>query len=181
MKHPFHSFHARRGQSLLESIIALSALTAGLLGIMGLLAQSFSLSRTTGDQLRASYLATEGVELARNIIYHDVYAGPGNNWGTCLSTGDYDLDFQTLAAAPFVCGPIPNYNFNNPTPLYFDPVTGIYGHLNSLPSGNNPMATKFYRDVHVVVSGQHITVSVTVYWSGGNSFTTEDHFYNWHP
>src|ERR1700735_4498251 len=89
----------RSGQSLVEVMIALSILVVGLLGILALLSQSLYISKNLSYQVTATYLASEGIELAENIIEHDVYqhlAGQGTGWDTAFGAGgDFELDYAT--------------------------------------------------------------------------------------
>ena len=82
------SFHSRRGQTLVEALVALSILTVGFVGIIVLLTRSFQLNRTTANDTQATYLAAEGIEVAKNLIDHDVYEQLSGNssysWGSCF-------------------------------------------------------------------------------------------------
>jgi Tfp pilus assembly protein PilV len=173
-----------KGQSVIEAMIAVSILTIGFLGISSLLVRSFALSRTTSDDLTATYLASEGIELMKNIIDHDVYAG--NAWGTCTNAADlstctnsgaYTVDYGS--AVPTELGGPNEQCFTNAAvpPLDFDSSTGIYSY-----SGGT--ASKFQRCIQLTHNGQEITVNAIVDWSTNGAASTlnlEDHFYNWNP
>lgn len=179
------NFHSRRGQTLVEALVALSILTVGLMGVATLLTKSFQLNRITTNDTQATYLAAEGIEIAKNLIDHDVYAalaGHGTGFGTCFSlSGDYyPIDFTTSNCSVLVpsAGP-PN------TKLYFDPVTKFF---TTTAGGATP--TNFVRNVKITnitnANGTIVEIDVqsTVKWASGlssNSVTLEDHFYNWHP
>jgi type II secretory pathway pseudopilin PulG len=179
-----HSYPAssRKGQTIVEAMVALSILMIGLMGVLSLLSRSLLLQRVTSDQAKATYLASEGVEVAKNLIDHEVYLGISSKgadggWGTCLPSGDYDLDYATTG-----CFTVPNYQG---TPLYFDSGTGLYYSSadTGIPSG--VAATNFVRKITIANNGNEIDVQSTVTWSTGvmlgQSLTLEDHFYNWHP
>jgi len=186
MRSFFLSSQSRKGQSLVEALVALSVLVTGFLGILTLLSQSYYLRRATADQLTATYLAAEGVEIARGLIYHDIFKSPSSPWGSCLPAGNYEIDFQTLTTSPYTCNSvsIPSYNAANPDKLYFDAGSGLYGYNNSfgnLSIPTSPVATNFSREVSVsYISTQEAVVQVKVFWKG-NTYAIEDHFYNWHP
>ena len=55
-------------------MVAITVLTVGFLGISSLLSQSLALNRVTTNEITATYLASEGIEIAKNLIDHDVYA-----------------------------------------------------------------------------------------------------------
>ncbi len=160
------------GQTLIEAMIAVSILTVGFLGIATLLSRSLFLSRVTSDELTASYLASEGIELAKNLIDHDVYA---SSWGATFGGGgDFQLDYATCTGGG-ACTP-PLYTG---APLALDPSTNLYSYGGSMPTG-------FRRLIRVAVpSANEIRVNSIVTWSTGpitsQSVNLEDHFYNWHP
>ncbi|HVM76658.1 MAG TPA: hypothetical protein VMU07_00705 [Candidatus Paceibacterota bacterium] len=175
--HP-HKPNARSGQSLLETIIALSILVVALFSILDLLARSFSLNRLATNQTIAAYLAAEGIEVTKNIIDNDVYSASGNNWGVCCSSGDYTVDFGSTALQPG----------NGGSTLYFDPVNGMYGYRSDLPAQDQSklVQSNFSRIIHITVpTSTEIDVESIVTWSSGvftnQTVTLEDHFYDWHP
>lgn len=173
--------NSRRGQTLVEALIALSILTTGFVGIVGLLTRSFQLNRTTADDTQATYLAAEGIEVAKNIIDYDVYYGlaQGNgDWGCSfdLNVGqkaDYALEYDTVP--PANCSPMPQLTSDQ---LYFSSSTDLY----TYSSFGNP-ATDFTRDVWITAaSSDELDVQSIVTWHNGglsNTITLEDVFYNW--
>jgi hypothetical protein len=178
------------GQSLLEVMIALSVLTAGFLGILSLLSQSLFISKTINNQIVATYLAEEGIEISKNLIDHDIYQtfdqpsfggwfrNNPNTDPTFPTAADYQVDYTTCNGIGFdvLCGPAPNYTGSF---LGFDPATGLYSY-------GGPMATPFTRKIHVIASTPtEVDLQSIVSWSIG-PFTSqnvilEDAFYNWHP
>ncbi len=184
----FHNrIHSRRGQTLVEALVALSILTVGFVGIVTLLARSFQLNRTTANDTQATYLASEGIEVAKNIIDYDVYYGLSlssntNYWGCSfrLNTGqsaDYALEYDTT---PTDCNPPPTIPRDSSDHLYFDASNSVYTY-NSF--GTQP--TNFTRDVWITaVSPDEFDVRSIVTWTDGglsNTITLEDHFYHWQP
>jgi hypothetical protein len=180
------SIHSRRGQTLIEALIALSILTVGFLGVITLLTKSFQLNRTTADDTQATYLAAEGIEIVKNLIDKDVYTGlPNNNdFGACfpLSGYYYPIDYETT-----VCSKLdfePPSAPPAPTPLYFNSKTDFY-----TDNSFNASPTDFVRTIEITddpgASGLVDTrVQSTVTWTNGdlsNTITLEDIFYNWHP
>ena len=182
------SIDSRRGQTLVEALVALSILTVGFVGIVTLLTKSFQLNRTTSNDTQATYLAAEGIEVAKNIIDYDVYFGlPTNNdWGCSFDLSlntpvDYALEYDTT---PTNCTAPPKMS-SEPTgdELYLitdaaDPDVDMYTYNGF---GNQP--TDFTRDVWITaVSNDELDVQSTVTWTDGgqsNTITLEDHFYNW--
>jgi type II secretory pathway pseudopilin PulG len=169
----------RRGQTLIEALIALSVITMGFLGIMALLSKSFFYNRTITDQLTASYLASEGIEIAKNLIDHDVFSGAA--WGSCFTAntsamngnnvGDFALDDASIDCLR---------GYSSGMFLQFDPATNAYRY--GITAGSS--ATGFSRDVRVALTGANeITVTSIVRWDTGpvtgRSVVLEDHFYKW--
>jgi Prokaryotic N-terminal methylation motif len=179
---------SRRGQTLVEALIALSILTTGMIGITTLLTKSFQLNRTTSDDTQATYLAAEGIEVAKSLIDHDVYEQlSGDNaygWGTCFGLGPgeagyYELAYDTIDDATTPC-PARSLVPLSDT-LYFNPTTDLYSY-NSF--GATP--TDFIRNVKVTDSadGNELDVQSIVTWTNeglSNTITLEDHFYDWYP
>jgi len=167
----------RSGQSLVEAMVAITALTVSFLGISTLLAQSLSLNRTTTDELKATYLASEGIEIVKNLNDHDVYAyqamKQATGWGTCFQGGgDFELDYKTTdcsALTPF-----------SGDPLYYHADTHLYDY-----DANGGTPTDFTREIIVtnILPGQEIQVDSIVRWpgSGGSapSVDLQDDFYYW--
>lgn len=81
------------GQLLLESAIAITVLIVGLLGILGLLARSFSLNKIVTSRYTAAYLAAEGIEVVKNLIDKNVVLGAG--WNNGLGEdGYYEISYD---------------------------------------------------------------------------------------
>jgi type II secretory pathway pseudopilin PulG len=180
------SLHSRRGQTLVEALVALSILTVGFVGIVTLLTKSFQLNRTTSNDTQATYLAAEGIEVAKNLIDHDVYEqlSPNSNysWGSCFPYSGshyyYPIDYETTD-----CASLDFSNSPPDTPLYFDsnPHDPAYGTFSTNSLGRS--STDFVRNIEVTNNGEELDVQSTVVWTDGavgNTITLEDHFYNWH-
>lgn len=177
----------KNGQTIIEAMLSISMLTIGFLGILTLLSKSFFLTRVTSDDLTATYLASEGIEIAKNITDHDVYArlatppqgtGWGSVWGLAAGgTRTFEVDYKTCTGGA-VCAAQPTANRN----LGYDPVTHYYSYTGS-------QVTNFKRELVVslpaALNGNEIVVRSIVTWSTGpltnENVTLEDHFYNWHP
>lgn len=180
---------SRSGQSIVEAIVALSILTVGFLGIIGLLTKSFQLNRAATDQTQATYLASENIEVVKNLIDHDVYAGIAfvgakEGWGTCFpGSGSfyYKIDYKTTDCSPASAPWLDQSASTTTYPIYLNTVGGsaIYSY------GALGKQTIFTRSTRITVSPNEIDVQSTVYWTPGfggtQSVMLEDHFYNWHP
>jgi hypothetical protein len=175
----------KKGSVLIESIVAISLVTVGILGIISLLAKSSSFYNGASNQLTATYLAAEGVEIAKNIL--DAGYIDGKSWGW-LSDGWYYVDAESYGNAL-----LPIENFSGPASadlLNFvpnspnDPSAG--GSYSRIITGGVP--TLFRRVVKIengldsVTNTGYINVISYVNWNekGENKqIILEDRFYNW--
>lgn len=155
----------RRGQSLVEAMVAAGILAMGLMGIMSLLAQSFGLNRVVTDNYTATYLSAEGIEVVKNIM--DTNRVAGRSWDSGLGAGIYEVEYDSRSL-------LPNQNRN----LGFDPSSKLYSY-------GGTQETPFRRTVTLTrVSADELKIVAAVTWaSRGGSYATnlEDHFYNWRP
>ena len=162
-----------RGQLLIEAMVAISVLMIGMMAVFGVLSQSMSLNRVAADQYVAANLASEGVEIIKNLV-----------------DSEYDPEYPTNFLAPVAnllgrtC--VVDINFTSPAvcespsdPLQFD-KDGIYN-----LTGGSP--TKFIRYVELSYNNdsgdEYIEVHSTVEWGrrGGviSDITVVDRLYNW--
>ncbi len=160
---------ARTGQALIEVLVAISILTVGFLGIVTLLSHALALNRVVSDNYTGTYLAAEGIEIAKNII--DANHFNGKSWNAGLQNGNFEVDYSSQNL---------NTAYDPSHTLFFDPRTKLYGYQQ------NPGAvqTTFVRRVGITLIGQEeVQVDSEVQWvtRGGGQFgvTLEDHFYNW--
>jgi len=153
------------GQILVETMVALSMVVIGLLGLLSLLTYSIGLNKVISDQYVASYLAAEGIEIIKYLIDSNVANGDPYNSGLSAG-GDYEVD---------VGGQIsPNQNRF----IYFDNQQKVYTY------SQGPIQTPFKRKINISYNGENeMIVKSTVNWTtrGGVSqeITVEDHFFNW--
>jgi len=185
------NFSKRRGQTLVEVMLALSLLVVGMLGLLDLLSKSFYLDRVISDQTKATYLAEEGVELAKNLIDHDAYlglaaSGTEGGWGDCIGninggTIKYQLDYTSMPDGPEATelNGCPQALQGQPAPLYFNSSTELY---SQQPIGT---MTNFTRVIKVTQETPYeFDVQSIVTWSTGaitsQSLDLEDTFYNWY-
>ena len=154
----------RAGQLLIESLISVSILIVGFLGIFSLLSRSISLNRVAADSYTGTYLATEGIEVVRNIV--DANAIQKKAWNAGFANGDYELEYSSVSLVP-----------NQDRFLFFDPGNNTYSY-----GGTSP--TNFKRLIKILfVSSNEIEVNAIVSWTtrGGGSYQVnlESHFLNW--
>lgn len=176
-----------QGQLFVEVIVALGLVSIGMLSIFGVLARSVSVNRLIADRFTATYLASEGIEIAKNILDANIIKSVAQNqavaWNAGFANaGDYEIDYRSFALTPKVGQGAP-LSFGKPSP---NATYEIYGY--NLASG---APTPFLRTIHIEPirnkSGDQIGVKVlsAVHWTsrGGLAFdiAAEDDFYNWRP
>ena len=154
----------KKGQLLIESMIAISIIVVGLLGLVGLLSRSLSLNRVVSDQFTANYLAAEGIEVVKNIV--DANTVQKQPWNLGLANGEYQVSYDSVQLESTLR-----------QPLVFEEGTGRYSYGFGRP-------TSFVRTIKIeLLSQDEIKVNSIVNWTtrGGGKFevNTEDHFFNW--
>ncbi len=161
------AYFSRRGQVMIEAIVASSVLVVGFLGMFSLLSRSFFLNRVVTDNYRGANLASEGIEIVKNMLDHNAVASilP---WNAGFLNGQYEADYGSLALSPY------SGQF-----LLYNPATGLYGYA----VGGS--ATTFVRKITITFVGQdEMIVDSNVIWSTGavqSNMTVEDEFFNWRP
>ncbi len=168
---------------MIESIVGISLVTIGILGIIVLLTNSSVFYNTAVNNLRATYLAAEGIEVVKNIVDAN-YVENDNQW-TPPANGWYYVDygsgtsgsgnsFTSIANLP--SPPIPQ----NASFVKFDSSNNVYVGPDS-PIGEN---TIFRRIVNIQNKDNYLKVLSYVSWNEGASpkqVLLEDHFYRWRP
>lgn len=153
----------QNGQIMVESVVAISMVTIGLLGIFSLLVQAGRFNREAGTRVVATHFAAEGVEIVKSII--DTSIANREPWNAKVPPGRHEVYYDSGELWPDSGGA-----------LFFDESAGAYGRdgvrsqfsrrvtLDQRPDGDG-------RDYISVIS----EVSV----AGGRSVSIEDRFYNW--
>lgn len=152
----------KKGQALIETLVAVSVLTIGFLGLVSLLSQSLSLNRVVADNYIATYLAAEGIEVVKNILDSKSLSG---TWG--IPNGVYEADFRSSELVP-----------DQNRFLRYDSTSQLYDYSGT--EGD----TRFRRKIEIESRGQdEIIVKSRISWitRGGGDFSLdlEDHFFNW--
>jgi hypothetical protein len=156
----------RRGSFLVETMVALSLVLVGILGMVVLLTRSLQLTANVTQRAVAAYLAAEGIEVMKHLIDVDIAKGEGWTPGDLPSS----FEVQYNSAAPIALS-------GNARPLRLDAVGGLY----SYDEGSSP--TPFRRAIAVTMVGDdevRINSVVTSTLRGTNeTINLEDHFFNW--
>ncbi len=161
----------RRGNLLIESLVSISVILIGFLGVFGLLSRSLGLNKDVSQKFVATYLAAEGIEVVKSLIdksFVDELA-----WNDCCGSGSWEVayDSTVLAAAPV-----------EPTSLLFDEADGSYNYETGVPS-------PFTRTVEISEFDRNddgwpdeIKVNSKVNWvrrGTAEEINLEDHFFDW--
>ena len=162
-----------KGQMLIELMVALGVLTIGFLGMVSLLSKAVGLNRTISENYQATYLATEGVEIIKNLL--DANLLQGQSWNLGFGTDKiYEVQFDTSWAS----GKEPKEILNN------SDVRKIKMDGDGFFNYTDGIDTPFTRKIFTKLVGSYeVQVNSVVSWTsrGGGQFETniEDHFYNW--
>jgi hypothetical protein len=168
--------HNNRGELIIEAIIAISIIVVGLLSVVTLLSSSQSLNRVLSDRYIATYLASEGIEVVKNII--DTNYILGEAWNEGLVAGD---NYITSFNAPWLIGSLSEsyrvVNYGSWSGFVSD---GVYG-LSFIVGGQR---TNMSRAINISYpTANEMRVNSIVNWTsrGGGEFdiNLEDHFYDW--
>ena len=155
------------GQLLVEAMVAVSLMLVGLLGIFGVLSRSLGLSRVAADQFVAVNLASEGIEIAKNLLDSNIENNLG--WNVGFSNGDTTVGY--LSSTLGDC---------DGEELYLNAQEGLY---TCKEIGD--VSSKFSRTINISndMANERIKIISTVTWKGRGGIVlpveVEDHFYNW--
>jgi hypothetical protein len=173
-----------KGFTLMETIVAIFVITAGIIGVLALVTQTISSAIFSKDKLIAAYLGQEGIELVRNIRDTNWLQGEGHTWDEQLATGNCSGSCDEVING---CRVDYKHSYSPLTPA--DPDLPSYSgeFLNiddddfySYSAGNQ---TKFKRKVSIDASIPNILqVCVRVEWQEkGKTYKVEaqENLYNW--
>lgn len=157
---------ARNGFTMIELIISIFILSVAIVGIFGAFSMTVILTSDAADRLTATYLAQEGMEIARNIRDTN-WLTDGATWLDGLyTTGIPSIDCTQGCEADYMA-----------TAMYRWSNTGNYLKINAygfyVYDPINPLATKYKRKIIITpipdtdpVLGEYyaMKVSVQVSW-----------------
>lgn len=157
--------------TFLELLVAVFVLIVGISGTVGLIQRTISSASMAASQLKAAYLAQEGIEVVRNIrdsswVNNHTWLNNINDNCSCCEVA-YDHDGNT-GMTPCSGG--------NPRQLTF--FNGFYGY------STNPAAEEsvFSRRIRTSMVGDYLRVEATVFWferGDTRSVTVVENLYNW--
>jgi hypothetical protein len=142
-----------KGFSIAEVLLALFIMTVGMLAISGLLVSSMKHSTGARDEIIATELAQEGIELVRNVRDNDVASG-GTGFTAFDSSKkhcriDYEDDVDSLDCSS---------SQGSDSRYYLQYSGGFYAHFNEDKE-------RYSRYVHIDYDGSDgAVVKSIVYW-----------------
>ena len=96
--------NSKEGSILIESVVSVSLILIGLLGVFGLISKSIRDNKNVYLKTSATYLASEGIEVMKNIIDTDVVFD-SVPWNETIGNAEYetfevayDFDKTTLVS-----------------------------------------------------------------------------------
>jgi len=173
----FKKIKNKKGSFLVESIISVSLVVVGLLGIITFVTKSVVLNNSVRERFIAAGLAAEGIEIVKNII--DADSAQKLAWGTNIQNGiyelSYDCKFLNCIGSGWQLQEVNDTFFRREVqPLKFN--NGVYNYRTG-------SETIFKRVVKIEQnSNNEVKVNSYVHWQSRGVKTTinlEDHFYNW--
>lgn len=159
------------GQIMVEAIVALSMLTMGMVGIFTLLSNSYGFNRISTNEYVAVNLASEGIEIVRDII--DTNILNLRSWNCGVSTnGNFQADYNDSALAAYSASDL----------VKFDNNLKVY----TYDSSADTVITPFNRRISIQNLGtpvSEIRVISRVTWKDRGSVpydvTLEDRLFSW--
>ncbi len=156
---------------MVEAIVALSMLTMGMVGIFTLLSNSYAFNRISTNEYVAANLASEGIEVVRDIIDRNIMNL--RSWNCGVSTnGDFQADYDDVALSPYSASDL----------IKFDTALKVYTYNVSA----NTVNTAFNRRISIENLGtpiDEIRVISRVAWRDRGSIaydvTVEDRLFSW--
>lgn len=190
--------HGERGQTLNEAIIAVSLLTFGVIGMLGGVVRSLSQTGIIAERMTATFLAAEGVEIAKNIVdarsMKSSRSGTdpgGSRWKDDFASGRWydELDFydQDTSSDTSLRKYKTRSSLDDFTEAEIEafPVLKLDSSSNIFSYNSNSGENTSFRRITgtTSVNNQHLLVRSRVYWRAKNgklySVTAETNLLNW--
>ena len=168
------------GFTLIEILVAVFIFGVALTATSYLIIVNIQNANAVRNNIIASGLLQEGVEVTRNIRDRGWHLDPANPTLNSLPDGTYRVQWNSIqcdgAGAPSGCATPPFLTLGSNPVLKRDTGTGLYSY-------NTGTDTIFRRTVQIAtISPVEKRVTVTVSWSRGSttqSVSAEAHLYNW--
>ncbi|PIP73988.1 MAG: hypothetical protein COW88_00225 [Candidatus Lloydbacteria bacterium CG22_combo_CG10-13_8_21_14_all_47_15] len=173
LRHRAYLPETMSGFALIETLVAITVLVAGLTGPLSFTAQSIAAAQEVKQQVTAFFLMVEGAEHVRQTRDSNMLAlAPWLSGLEACFSGVCDIDVSLDSVIDCPGGAC--------APLFFEEATGRYGH----GSGSGWTQTQFTRTISVTETepDREAKVLVTVEWfhrDSPRSITAEADLFNW--
>jgi Tfp pilus assembly protein PilV len=157
--------------TLIETIVAISILTVGILAVSSLISYFISVSSISRQRLIAAYLAQEGIEIVKNIRDTNFISGTAWDSGLTNCTGgctNFDWRSKTLPDNTNCSGK----NFLN-----------LVGNLYQC-SDSSPINLQRKVIITPISNPEGLKVVVEITWrekGRSHSLVAQENLYNWFP
>lgn len=169
-----NNYKNNKGFTLLEIAVSIFIVSLGVLGVLGLINYNMQAEVVSRNELIASQLSQEGLELVRNIR--------DNNW---LDNIDWSSGLTDGADYTFIIGHDINPDFsidniNDDDAKLFINSDGFYAHTGTTTTNFSRLIT--VKDVDTTPPIDYFTVESNVLWhdqKGSHEYKAETKLYNW--
>ncbi|MFA6136415.1 MAG: hypothetical protein WC705_03630 [Candidatus Paceibacterota bacterium] len=169
------NFKNKKGQMLAETMVGLGMAVLGILGFLSLLSYAIGLNRVISDQYVSTYLASEGIEVVKNILDGKWLSGDGFGLGEGFYEVDYDsASLRYISSSESEAKDISRFmNVDSSSKRYSYKLT------------SQRVVTPFKRILHLqqVTNPDRVIVNSKVFWESrsGSDFeiNLEDVFFGW--
>ncbi|MFA5248010.1 MAG: prepilin-type N-terminal cleavage/methylation domain-containing protein [Patescibacteria group bacterium] len=166
----------QQGFTIMEVLAVIFIISFGLLGVMSLVNQNVQVGYINHNNIIASQLCQESLELCRNIRDNNWLAG--NNWKTGINSatniiqdGTYAIDYMGITNVT---------NINDPLAKLYIDSNSFYRHL---VTPGTAITTAFSRTITVKTeTAASTTLECAVQWQTGQNihhFITQTVLYDW--
>jgi len=159
-----------KGFTLLEMLISLVVIAVGVLGVFSAISKYSQNTQTEKENLVASYLCQEGIEIVKNRRDTNWITGAAWNAGLTNCAGGCEADYGVDMTIDLPAWTDPG-KF-----LYLEGATRSYKYLSS-PTGADTK-TQYLRRINIASGTDELDIVVSVYWAG-KTVSVEEKIYNW--
>jgi prepilin-type N-terminal cleavage/methylation domain-containing protein len=156
-----------KGFTLIEMLISLLVITIGVLGVFSAVSKYSQNTQQEKENLVASYLCQEGIEIVKNIRDTNWVSGAAWDAGLTSCASGCETDFYQNALYSWT---------GDGKNLYIQGTTGFYRYISTPISGD--IKTPYTRRINIAAGVNELDVVVNVYWSG-KTMTVKENIYNW--
>lgn len=168
-------FKKEKGFTLLEMLISIMIITIGVLGIYSAVFKYTKDVQQIRENLIASYLCQEGIEIVKNMRDSNWVGSLAWNNGLTTCAAGCEIDYDNKGGD----GVTPGLTvWSDPGNfLYIDATTGLYKYEHIAADIKTPWTRKITIDTGTLNT---LKITVVVFWnSGSNNMIVKEDIYNW--